>query len=501
MADSRQLNGRSAVYVSYQSVDQTNISEVLDKARAKHQGNASDISYLYDYYRGVQPVLDREKVYNTTICNRVVQNRAKEISDFKTGYLLSSPIQYINAQTSVEPSASDTSQDELGRFVSWMRREDKESSDLEVAFWQSVCGTAFRMLSPKDADELTDSGDADPAPFRIVVLDPRYTFVVYTSDPSHRPIMGVTYVTSDDGTTTYYCYTDTQTFVVSSSGSIVAGTHEMGRVPIIEYPMGPSRMGDFEPVVPLLDAINTVESSRMDGIEQFVQAILKLKGVDPGDMDKFMQVLRETGGIGLPKDGDMDYLKLDMNQTNNQALVDDLYGAVLRICGMPDPHSGYNTSDTGAAVILRDGWSATEAVACRTETWFRRSERSFLDMAIDFCDVAGGLSLAHSDVDIRFPRRNYTNDSANVSNLTAMLNCDWIPPELAYEHSNMFPDPYSAYLKAKAYHDQREDEQVSQVMAETSRDAQQPADQQPTGQGSAGEMNAGVSGDGGTSQR
>ncbi|WP_158572869.1 MULTISPECIES: phage portal protein [unclassified Olsenella] len=482
--DSRELHGRTVIYTDAEEVTAQNVSEVLEKARSTHDSNADDIDYLYSYYRGKQPVLDREKTYNNDICNRIVENRAREISDFKTGYLLSAPIQYVDMAADDDAETVDNS--DLGSLCKWMESAGKEASDLEVAFWQSVCGTAYRMLSPKDQADMGD--DPDESPFDIFVPDPRYTFVVYSSRLSHRPMLGVTYVVDSDDNRTYYCYTDTSQFVVDKDGNVTSGTHLLGRVPIVEYPHGISREGDFEPVVPVLDAINTVQSNRVDGVEQVVQAILTLKGIDLGtdeEAGEFFRKVRENGGLQLPPDGDAGYISVTLDQAQSQTLVDSLYDAALKVCGMPNPKSGYNTSDTGAAVILRDGWSAAEAVACRTETWFKRSERSFLDMAIDFCDTACGLSLARGDVGIRFPRRNYTNDTSNVDNLVKMLSTDWVSPEQAFEHCNMFPDPHREFLRAKAWHDAQEDSDVADALGVTA-DQQQGA-QQPQQQGAQAE--------------
>lgn len=455
--DSRELHGRSAIYTDVAEIDASNILEVLEKAKQTHGTNTGDITYLYNYYRGTQPILDREKTYNTNVCNKVVVNVAKEITDFKTGYFLSAPIQLVDATTN--DAAETVENSDLGRLAKWMSAESKDACDMEIAFWQSVCGVAYRMLDPKD----TMPEDDTSAPFSIMTLDPRYTFVVRSSGPHHTPLMGVTYVEDKDGNRTYWCYTDAAVFTIDPKNNVTAEAHQLGRVPIIEYPSGPTRMGDFEAVVPLLDAINTLESGRLDSVEQFVQAIMLLKGVDTGDLAEFLENLREMGGMRLPENGDAKYLSLNMDQSQTQALADNLLAHVRRICGMPKDvrSSSWSTSDTGSAVILRDGWSATEAIARGTETWFRKSERMFLDMAIDFCNLAGGLDLRHQDVDIRFPRRNYTNDSANVDNLIKMLSSEWITPEQAFEHSNMFPDSHTEFLKAKAWHDSREAETVN----------------------------------------
>ena len=451
--DSRELHGRTAIYTDVAEIDASNIEDVLEKANRTHNNNASDISYLYSYYRGTQPILERTKTFNSNVCNKIVVNVAKEITDFKTGYFLSAPIQLVDATTN--DAAETVENSDLGRLAKWMSSESKDACDMELAFWQSVCGVAYRMLDPKDeAPE-----DETTAPFSVVTLDPRYTFVVRTSSPSHKPLMGVTYVEDSDGNKTYWCYTDTTVFTIDPDGNVSSVPHQLGKVPIVEYPSGPTRMGDFEAVVPLLDAINTLESGRLDSVEQFVQAIMLLKGVDTGDLEEFLTNLREMGGMRLPAEGDARYLSLDMDQSQTQALADNLYDEVLRICGMPRsrPHSAFgSSSDTGSAVILRDGWSNTEAVARGTETWFRRSERYFIDMVIDFCNLAGGTNLRHQDVEIRFPRRNYTNDSANVDNLIKMLSSEWVTPEQAFEHSNMFPDSHTEFLKAKAWHDAQE---------------------------------------------
>ena len=44
--------------------------------------------------------------------------------------------------------------------------------------------------------------------------------------------------------------------------------HVLGGVPIFEYPANAARMGAFEVILPLLDAINETESNRLDDVVQ-----------------------------------------------------------------------------------------------------------------------------------------------------------------------------------------------------------------------------------------
>lgn len=459
--ESRALYGREVIYTDVEEITAENVVEVLKKAVEKNQTNVSDIKYLYDYYKGKQPIIDREKTFNDTICNVIVENRANEIVSFKTGYFLSAPIQYID-------SGEDEATDALKLLNGWANLESKESSDLDLAEWFSICGTGFRMALPKE--ERLDDSDS---PFEFFVLDPQTTMVVYSSKLGHKPMMGVTfYNLADEDKIVYNVYTQNQFFVIMDDAIVETSSHSMGLIPIIEYPANKARLGDFEIVIPLLDAINNIQSNRADGVEQFIQAILCLENMQLDEDDElgFMTRLKEVGGLLLPEGSKAYYLTQQLNQGDTQTLKDDLYEAVLYICGMPNRNGGSSTSDTGSAVILRDGWADAEARAKITESYFKKSERKFLNMLILMSNTIGGTNLLLTQVDIRFPRRNYTNDSAKVTNLISMLACDWIAPQQAFEHSDMFPDPDAAYKEAKAWHDQLEAKQTMSLMTQNTED-------------------------------
>jgi hypothetical protein len=44
-----------------------------------------------------------------------------------------------------------------------------------------------------------------------------------------------------------------------------------------------------------------------------------------------------------------------------------------------------------------------------------------------------------------------------------MLNSPWIHPEVAYASCGMFPDPESAYLQGKAWHDEQEKKRIEEA--------------------------------------
>ncbi len=441
---SRRLFGRRVIYTEVTEINAGNIIDVLQKALFTHLANQADIDYLYRYYRGDQPILYRQKEVRPEINNTVVENRANEIVSFKTGYLVGEPVQYVSR------GGEESVASEVLTLNDYMLSEDKPFKDKELVDWMHICGTSYRMVLP---DALADV-EEDEAPFEIFTLDPRFAFVVYSVGLGHKPMMGVRYVLKEDGTLVFSCWTENRYFEVWNTWSVVHAEDQIFGIPIVEYPANNARLGAFEIVIPLLDAINMTESNRIDGVEQFVQALMLFHNVDISSED--FGKLKELGAIKY-KDIDstlkaeITYLNSELNQAQTQTLVDSMYETVLTICGMPNRNGGSSTSDTGSAVIMRDGWSAAEARAKDTEPVFKKSEKEFLKLVLRICRDMGHLSLKLSALEIRFTRRNYENIAQKASVLVTMLGCEKIAPELAFTHSGMFSDPQLAYRMSMDY--------------------------------------------------
>ena len=159
-----------------------NVVAILNKALPYHWENRSEIQYLWYYYRGLQPILNREKQVRPEICNKIVENRANEIVSFKSGYLMGEPLQYVSRGN------GDNLSDAINQLNEFVFAEEKPAKDKELADWFHICGTSFRMVLPDE-----DVGEDDDSPFEIYTLDPRNTFVVYNNGLGNKPLLGVKY--------------------------------------------------------------------------------------------------------------------------------------------------------------------------------------------------------------------------------------------------------------------------------------------------------------------
>ena len=448
--------GRRKIMVNVSTIDESNVVEMLGKTLPHHNLNRIECEHLYDVYKGKQRVLDRSKNVRPEINNKLVANHANEIVSFKTSYLLSEPIAYVSRGTSKDVTHKVSALNEM------MYLNNKPARDKEIADDFTICGHAFRMTLPNPV-----KGEDEP-PFVVYTLSPLNTYVAYNSGLGEKPVMGVTYVTRQKAgeinkeEVVYCVYTATHYFEIVNGVIVKNERHALGMVPIFEYVNNNARIGAFEVVETLLDAINTLASNRVDATEQAVQALMVFYNCDIDAKD--FEDLKRKGAVKIKSaDGmqsDVKMLIADFNQADQQVQMDALYDEVLRITGMPSQAMG-NTSDSSnnGAAIVRNGWYNAEARAKDTEQLWRESEGNFLKLVLRICrDMPNGLNLKLSEVTPKFTRRNYEDLQVRSQVLTTMLGNDKIAPKLAFTHCGMFIDAEEAYNESMVWYEAHKQE-------------------------------------------
>lgn len=430
---SRLLKGRHIIYTDKNEVNESNLVEILGKAKSIHDVNCADIEYLYNYYKGVQDILQKKKEVRTEINNKITENRAWEIVSFKKGYTFGEPVQYI-ARGEDENITKQI--DELNDI---MVECDKDSLDSELAEWFFVGGVGYRICLPNP-----NYGDDEP-PLKIYTLDPRSTFIVRYDNLAKDIAMAVTYKKVDNHLV-YSIYTKDMFYIYDELDGIVTSEPIYIDIPIIEYVNNNARIGAFEPVVPLLDAINSVQSNRLDDIEQHVNSFMAVYGAEI--TKETYEQIQEWKMLILPEGADVKYLSAPLSQTDVQTYVDSMYQTILTICGMPSVESGGNGGDNGVAVHLRNGWETAETQAKSIEKVFKKSERDLLKLALRILKNFGLVDLKLRNIDIKFARRYTDNILTKVQSLTTLLDAG-ISPSIAIATSGIWNDPNDVYIQSK----------------------------------------------------
>lgn len=448
---SQLLSGRKVIYSLYDEVTDDNIADILENAFPIHAVNVGSIEYLFNYYKGIQPILLREKKIREEINNKVVENHANAIVQFKTGYLLEHPIQYVARKDAVNNES-------IAYLNDCMVIENKESKDKKIANTNAICGTAYRLCLPNPRFSIED----DESPFIVYDVSPINAFVIYSSGIGNEPLVGVVTYTKNDlnGNQVTVCQAYTRdklyTYQIGDRDSLETERHIYNSIPLVEYPFNNERMGAFEVVISLLDSANLVESNRLDAVEQFVQALLIFKNIDIKKED--LKDLLELGAIKIADNGEVEanvsYLVQELNQEQTQKLKDDILDIAYYIAGVPRNKNGGSVGNSQGAVIMRDGWSNIEARINETELMFKASERLFLKLVLRFTKILtfNKYAIRLSDLDVKFTRRNYENTYQKTQVLTMMLAQPKISPRLAFSVCGLFNDPEEAFQESEEYY-------------------------------------------------
>jgi hypothetical protein len=170
--------------------------------------------------------------------------------------------------------------------------------------------------------------------------------------------------------------------------------------------------------------------------------------------------MRELGGIKVKsvdgQNADVDIVSNELDQQQTQTLKEDIYKAILSICGLPSMSDG-STSDSSnnGAVILKNGWQGAETRAKDSEMMFKRSEKETLKLVLKLCGGLADLKLKLKDIDMKFTRRNYDNIQSKSQVLVSMLQQPKVHPLLAFTHCGLFSDPESAYTMSNEYYEEQ----------------------------------------------
>ena len=442
------LIGRKKIHTDEVEVTAKNVASIVENAmNGDHAANRNQMEYLFKYERGAQPILDRVKSIRPDICNVVIENHASEVTDFTVGYQAGNPINLVARSTNVELRHSD------GRIVKvneMLAEESKQAKDIELFRNFHICGIGYLMVLPKTVQ-------TGLSPFDLLVLDPRNTFIVYSNDAYERPMIAVTYSVLENGTKRVTAYSNDYVydFGVNPQGganNFVVVPNVLRTIPIIEFAANNDYAGCFEKAIPLMDAINDINSNRVDDIEQFVQSILWLHNAELSETAQ--KELEQGGGIlqtrsvGNGQDAKVVYLTQSLNQSETQTYVNYLYEQILQICGVPSRERA-SGGNTGSAMYLSNGYEQAESRAKAMESMYSRSMLQVVELILRICKLTPSVDADVKELETRYIdvefSRDRTYDLASRTNALATLINTGVEPLHAMRTVDLFNDVETVY--------------------------------------------------------
>ena len=445
--------GRKIAYTDVTQITEQNVVKVVGDCIGVFNFNRAAIRYLWQYKNGDQPALYRTKTVRDDINNKVIENHAWEIVRFKMGQTFGEPIMYNSLSKDEKVNKA------VDRFNGYLRAAGKAAKDISMGEWQSAVGVGY------EAVQLLEEGAERP--FRLVVPSPLDTFVIY-SRQTQEPMLSVQQLKDENGNMYYQCFSSTHEYriqnsalqpLVGSDGELVySKLHTFGEIPIVEYPNNQDRMSDIELVITMLDAINNMQSNRMDSVEQFVQSWIKFINCDI-DEEQF-QKMKMSGALvvksnnGSDNKADVDIMTQELNQTQSQVAKDDLWDNTLDILAIPNRQEN-GGGDRAGATYLRNGWDHAKQAARIKDAYVIESEYRLSTCIRNTIRIRKGeAELPISNADYEPVINHSPTDNMQVKAQTfQMLIQSGIHPLVCVKVCGLWNDPEKVYLMSKPYLD------------------------------------------------
>ena len=294
-------------------------TERIDYIKKQKQVEEASLKKKFDYYKGKHAIESREKEPDLSN-HKIVVNHCKRIVDINAGALFNQPVQYqADEGIDIEPILNEFNKQTIERL------------DLENGKKVGIYGKSYEYIYVKDVGGETN--------VISVLLNPKTSLIKYDKTIEKNKEYGVFWSHDDEDGSEEWAIIDVDEiniYLVEKTGRIVKDEKRstqnlFGRIPMIEYYNNEEQEGDFEQAIPLNDALNMLQSDRVNDKEQLVAAILALYAATVDDED--MESVKKDRVLMLPEGARAEYLIKPMDEASievlKKSIVDDIYTVTM----------------------------------------------------------------------------------------------------------------------------------------------------------------------------
>lgn len=304
--------------------------QIISDLIAEHKPIRERMINDYREYAGNVPISEREFKDKKKLNNKLANDYRGEIIDGITGYMFGKPITWKID----DDEYTQGDKDRIERAIkSFRKRNNIEDLDSITGEFASICGYAARLCYVA-----TDSHE------RVMNLNPWET--IFVEDATIQEVVyAMIYYTItekvgnstrertvvewyDKSNVTYFVTDNNGVFVPDTSGLFgKSGPHLFDFVPVIRFNNNNLQTSDFQKVRALIDAYDRLTSDVQNEIEEFRLAYLLIFGAEISP--ETLELLRQTGALGLAEGEDARYLTKQVDATfienHKKTLNDNIY--------------------------------------------------------------------------------------------------------------------------------------------------------------------------------
>lgn len=205
-------------------------------------------------------------------------------------------------------------------------------------------------------------------------------------------------------------------------------SHGFSDVPVIIRMNNAEMKGDYEDILPQIDAYDKAQSDTLNDLDYFTDAYLVLEGVDElvTENDKGEEVtghqaaraLKQDRMINMPENGKAYFITKESNDTTAENYKNRIYRDIFTLALVPnltDEEFAGNLS----GVAIKYKLFGLEELSAEKETYFTSSEMKKIRFITEYINILRGTSFDWREVKLKFDRSAVANtlEIAQIMNM------------------------------------------------------------------------------------
>lgn len=231
-------------------------------------------------------------------------------------------------------------------------------------------------------------------------LEPTGIVPIYSNDIREELVYCIRFydeqdVLSNEVTTIIEVYTDTNiiTYKNNARGLTLIDNveHHFKKVPICIYKNNEGLKGDFEKVIPLIDAYDLAMADTSNGIQFFNDCYMLFKGVDTLEPEEIQamkenRVIAVTGADG--QNPDVTFLTKTSNDLEMENFKNRLVQEIHKQSKMPNIEEVANKSHVSASAVRMSLLSTEQVIAIKEKEFTKTLQRKF-ELIVNILNMLG----------------------------------------------------------------------------------------------------------------
>lgn len=378
-------------------------AELIQKYIEDNAAEAAKRKKLANYYVANHAIKNRTLSDTTKPNNKVVNPYANYITDIMVGYFMGEPVTYNSEETNL-----------LNELNAIYNYNDEAAENSELAKDASIYGVSYELLYLED----------ESAMIRFKKLDAEGCIPIYDNTVEEDLLFFIRYYDEKDilsGNTKTFVEAYSKTYIqqwelgLGGMKLLDEQQHQFNAVPIIIYKNNEEELGDYETVVPLIDAYDKMESDSVNDMEYFADAYLALTGVDGLEADDVAN-MKENRVITLPEGASAQWLIKTISDAYVENLKNRIDKDIHKFSKTP-PMTDEQFASNASGVAMKFKLMGLENTTSKKERGFKKGLQRRIELICNMLDIMGS-SYDYRAINMVFKR----NIPANLTEVADVVN-------------------------------------------------------------------------------